>query len=506
MAEKFKSQRKTGVLLSYAILVTDSVLGIVYTPILLNSLGENEYGLYQLIGSLINYFAVMDLGLGGTITRYFIKYNTENNAKERDNFFAMALIVYSIICVIVLASCGVLGVFVHDIFGSLTLEEVNEARILVMFLAFNLVITLFDHAFSGVLNSFEQFAFDKGLRLSRVILRAILVIVLLQFYSNAVVIVVVDFVLTLSILFAKIIVCTKRIGVKPKLYNWDTPLLKEVFIFTSAIFLQAIINQFNNNVDKTVLGIYKSTAVVAVYSIAMQMYSAFSGISTAIQSVYLPKISKSVFKGADNHAITLSLVQPSRYQLIILSCVCIAFWLFGFEFIYLWCGKTDAWIITCMIMTAGIVELFQNSTTSVLKAKNKLKGRTFINFFTALCNFAITLFLVPKYGMIGAASGTVFTLVIGYILCNNIYYHKCIGIEVGFYFKSVLKGFLVPIIVSILIGLALNHFITGYSWTHFCIKSILFSITYLLLLFAFTFNNVEKGIAVKILRKSHLCK
>ena len=70
MAEKFKSQRKTGVLLSYAILVMDSVLGIVYTPILLNSLGENEYGLYQLIGSLINYFAVMDLGLGGTITDF----------------------------------------------------------------------------------------------------------------------------------------------------------------------------------------------------------------------------------------------------------------------------------------------------------------------------------------------------------------------------------------------------------------------------------------------------
>lgn len=494
MNKELKSQRKLGLLLSYVILILDAVLGIVYTPLLLNGLGESEYGLYQLVGSLINYFAVMDLGLGSTITRYFLKYESEHKYIERDNFFAMALIVYSVISLIILLGCSILALYFGDIFKSLTASEVTEGRILVCFLAINLVITLFDHAFSGVLNSYEQFAFDKGLRLSRVILKAILVIVLLNVFTSAILIVFIDFVLTSVILFAKIVVCKKQMGISPHLIKWDAPLLKEVFAFTFAIFLQAIINQFNNNVDKTVLGIFSTTAVVAVYSIAMQLYSAFSGISTAIQTVYLPKISNIVFRGASEKEITLSLVQPSRYQFVMLSNVCIAFWLFGYEFVYLWCGKTDAWIIACMVMTAGIIELSQNTTTSVLKAKNLLRGKTLINLLTAVGNFTITILLVPRYGMIGAAIGTVFSLIIGYVFLNNIYYKHVVGIDIILFFKRVFKGFLWPILFSIILGVILNMLIPNYSWVGFAVKTCLFIITYILLLYIFTFNDVEKSI------------
>ena len=50
------------------------LIGFIYVPVLLKFLGKSQYGLYQLMGSVISYLAVMDFGLSGTITRYYSRY------------------------------------------------------------------------------------------------------------------------------------------------------------------------------------------------------------------------------------------------------------------------------------------------------------------------------------------------------------------------------------------------------------------------------------------------
>lgn len=47
-------QKKMGVILSYASLIVSAVTGLLYTPIMLWILGQNEYGLYQLVQRILN--------------------------------------------------------------------------------------------------------------------------------------------------------------------------------------------------------------------------------------------------------------------------------------------------------------------------------------------------------------------------------------------------------------------------------------------------------------------
>lgn len=49
------SQRKSGVILSYLSQAIQIVSGLVYTPIMLRILGQSEYGLYQLVYSVVSY-------------------------------------------------------------------------------------------------------------------------------------------------------------------------------------------------------------------------------------------------------------------------------------------------------------------------------------------------------------------------------------------------------------------------------------------------------------------
>ena len=68
-----KNQRISGIVLSYISLGINTIVNLIYVPVLLHFLGKSEYGLYQLMGSFIAYFSIMDFGLSNTVIRYFSK-------------------------------------------------------------------------------------------------------------------------------------------------------------------------------------------------------------------------------------------------------------------------------------------------------------------------------------------------------------------------------------------------------------------------------------------------
>lgn len=61
------SQRKAGVILSYVSEIIRILSALLYTPIMLRLLGQSEYGLYQLIHSVVAYLGVLSLGFTASV-------------------------------------------------------------------------------------------------------------------------------------------------------------------------------------------------------------------------------------------------------------------------------------------------------------------------------------------------------------------------------------------------------------------------------------------------------
>ena len=68
-----KNQLKIGVILSYVTMAIQNIIAIVYTPVMLRLLGQSEYGLYQLVYSVVSYLGLLSFGFGSTIIRYISK-------------------------------------------------------------------------------------------------------------------------------------------------------------------------------------------------------------------------------------------------------------------------------------------------------------------------------------------------------------------------------------------------------------------------------------------------
>ena len=91
------NQRKLGILLSYINIILHAVIGFLYVPILLHYIGKSEYGLYQLIGSLIAYFSIMDFGLTAAVIRFYTKYKALDDKQGMENILAISLRGYGIV-------------------------------------------------------------------------------------------------------------------------------------------------------------------------------------------------------------------------------------------------------------------------------------------------------------------------------------------------------------------------------------------------------------------------
>jgi len=419
------NKKTIGIVLSYLLIVVDIIVGILFVPFLLTNLGENEYGLYKLMFSTASYLSVLDFGIGSTITRYVVKYRTERKKKEEENFIAMGLLIYGVLSSIVLVLAAIISIMIPKMYGtSISDNQMRYAQILFVLICVNTSVNLFNHAYNGLLMAYESFVYSKTINIIKVVLRVGLIITGVMIKKSAFVVVLVDLFLSVALLVVNILFTKIRLNCRIKLHKWDTVLLKEAFVFTVAILLQSIINQFNSNVDNIVLGIYTTTATVALYSIALQLFTMYSNLSTAVSSIYLPSISKAVFRGDDDDHITEKVVIPSRIQLMVLLLALSGYLLFGKDFIVLWVGEEyiGAYVLTAVLLVSSTLELSQNTITSVLKAKNILHGKTVILLISTMVNAIITVLLVPRLGAIGAALGTAFSMIFGYGIALNIYY------------------------------------------------------------------------------------
>ena len=102
------SQLKAGAVLNYVVIILNIGVGLLYTPYMLRMLGQNEYGLYSLVASVISYLTILDLGLGNAVVRYTAKFRTEGKLQEQYEMFGMFLCLYASIGFLAMLVGGVL--------------------------------------------------------------------------------------------------------------------------------------------------------------------------------------------------------------------------------------------------------------------------------------------------------------------------------------------------------------------------------------------------------------
>ncbi|MEH7110730.1 oligosaccharide flippase family protein, partial [Bacillus sp. JJ1764] len=471
---------KTGAILSYATIIITILISFLFTPIMLRFLGQSEYGVYSLIGSIVGYLSILDMGLGNAIVRYTARNRALGDTRAESKLNGMFIVLYSIIGLITIIVGGILYKNIDSMFSAtLTGDELEKAKIMMLILIINFALSFPLSVFGSIIQAYEKFIFIRLVTIIRTIIGPCITLPLLLLGHGSVSLVVVNAILNILCLVLNVIYCYKVLKIDITFDKFDYKLLREIAGYSFFIFLNVIVDKIYWSSDQFILGMLSGTIMVAVYSVGMQFVLMYINFSTSVSGLLLPRISMMVANNAASNEFTQMMIKFGRVQYIIMAYIISGFILFGQNFISIWAGSeyNNAFFIVLIIMVPLTIPLIQNVGLSILQAKNLHGFRSVVYSIIAVLNILISIPLAKMWGGIGCAIATGISLTIGNIIVMNIYYHKKIKVNIPLFWKNIL--FLsIPVVISLFSGYIIKYFLNGQGILQLSIKIVLFSLIY----------------------------
>ncbi len=499
-----RDQKRAGTVLSLVQLVLNIGISVLFTPIFLRYLGQNEYGVYSVAMAVIAFLTMLDLGFGQTLVRFYVKYRAEGRQDTADKCAGSFLLMYLVLGAAALAiGLGLSNGFLPRLFGQkFTTAELELLGRVLSVLVVNLALSLPLSVFSSLITAYERFAFVKGANIGSTLLTYGGIYLVLRMGCRSFAMAVVTTGVSLAVKAFLAWYCAGKMRIRLVFGKPDGAMLKSIFSFSFFIFLNILIDQLYASTDKFLLGALCGTASVTVYTVGVQFNSSFQQLSTAISGVFLPQVTRMYANGAKGTDFSPLFLRIGRLQYVLLSFVLTGFIAFGRQFILLLGGQQNAmsYWIALIIMVPGIVPLSQNVGMTITQAMDRHRFRSLSYLVLAILNVLISIPLCRLWEGVGAAIGTTLALFAGQYAMMNWYYYKKIGLDIPAYWRmaGVLTLKMLPMAIP---ALALNLLLPGGGWLRLILKIGLFTLLYLPYAWRFLLDDYEKGLALSVLKR-----
>ncbi|RZJ34864.1 MAG: polysaccharide biosynthesis protein [Flavobacterium sp.] len=485
------SQLKKGAILSFVTIILTNGIGLVLTPFMIYKLGDSEYGLYTLIGSLVGYISVLDFGLNNSIVRFVARYRALEERANEENFLATTMLIYGVISAVIVLLGIALYFNLDSFFDKLTPGEMVKAKIMFIILIFNLAITLPGGAFGAICSAYEKFVFPRALNIIKYLMRSAMVVSLLTLGGDSISIVVMDTILNVAIILIEAFYVFRRLKVVFKMHHFEFSLVREIFAYSVWIFVFAMVGQFQWKGGQFILGVISGTTAVAIYAVGIMLGTYYGAFSTAISGVFLPRATKMTYLNATGEELTQMMVRIGRISLLVLLMILGGFFLYGRQFVHLWLPSTyrNSWLIALIVMIGYTIPLVQAFANSILEAKNKFSFKAIVYIGLIVLGTLFGAYLAKFYGAVGIILGTTTGWLLSQVIMN-IYYSRVIGIHIVPFFLGLVRGLLPTFFLILAFGYAIS-FIPGKDWFNLILKIALYAAVFVVLMAKFGLNKSE---------------
>lgn len=494
------NQIKIGALISYVAIALDIVIGLLYTPWMINTIGKADYGLYTLAMSVVSLF-VFDFGLGNAVTRFASKYLAEGRQDKVDNLLGLVFKLYGLGDLIILLSLVVIYFFLSSIYQGLTPEEMDRFKVVYIIASLFSVISFPFIPLNGIITSYEKFIQLKSCGLANKLIIVIAMSICLIMGAGLYALVIVNSIAGILIIILKLAILGK---VKIRSINWrfwDKNLLKSVLGFSIWVTIIQLAQRCIFNISPSILAVYESSSAITILGIAICFETYTYGFASAINSMLLPKVSRMV-ASKDKSSILSLMTRVGRIQIYIIGLICVGFICVGKDFIQVWLGdgNDELYICTLFLMLPSFFHIPQEVGTSAIIAEGEVKLQSFAVMAMAIVNICLAFPLSKYYGVVGICFSIMISYFVRTILFDVIFYRR-LNLNIFKFFKESYLRIFPSLLLSVLLSIAVCQVLPFGGWVGFVTKSACCIILYSISVWYFAMNQDEHDLILTPIRK-----
>lgn len=442
------------------------LVGLYTSRVVLSALGENDYGVYNVIGGVVAMFTIISGSLNSAITRFITFEMGKGPEAQIGKVYSTAVTIQLILALIVIALAEPLGLWFIDNHMTIDPIRIPAARWLLQFSLLAFVINLMSVPQMAMITAHEKMSayayigvLDGFLRLAVALLIAHSSYDRLILYSALMAVVV------LIVRMAYGIYC--RSHFKEGRYRpvFEKRLIKEMFSFASWNFIGVTSGVLRDHGGNILINLFFGTAVNAARGVALQLNGAVQGFVTNFMTAVNPQITKSYASGDKEYMISL-VMRSSRVSFYLLFVIALPV-LFNVEYIL------QIWLKEVPEYTASFVQLFlifalseslSNPLITAQLATGNIRNYQLIVGGLQLLNIPVSYLFLKD----GAAPESVIAVAIGIsqicLVARLLLLRGMIGLPVGVFFRKVYLKVLAVAAVAIMLPWILNgHMPEGFA-------------------------------------------
>jgi len=464
---------------NWAGMVVGLAVGVVVMPFLIHRLGQVTYGLWILIGSLTNYFGLMDLGIRGSVGRYVAFHRAKNDADGVNRTLSTAIVILSGVALLAVIGTLALQVVFFEPFD-VPADQVVSVRWALFIVGLNLALTFPLSVFDGTLWAFQRFDVLNRIDIPLHLARLGLTYWWIGSGGGLVALALITLGTTLAGGVAKGVLSFRedpRLRVNVRLLDRATAWALLAYGFWS--FLQALAVMISTQMGLVITGAWLAVSYVTSYHIALRLANIVSAFLMAGTGVLTPVAT--AFHAADDH-------EQQKKLFLAGGRFCTAFTLYfvillvflGESLIRVWVGPSLLEAADLLVVMAlGLVLPFsQRVTNSMILGMGKHKVMALVGLGESALSTGLAILAVKPFGLMGVCVAFVAGEFIARGVIQMVYGCRLVHVPLGRYVGQAL---LLPVSVALVpaagLGL-LTHWWKPESWPTLILTTAGFSLVY----------------------------
>lgn len=460
--------------------IVSIITGFFMMPFLINNLGESDYGLWIVIGSITASLYVFDLGFTEAITRFVGDSLNKKAFDQTNKVISTALLIYSLLAGLILLTTLFIAFFA-DYFVE---KQANLALIqaLILITGITLALEFPFKAFAGIAVSYLRHDLLSISRISIKVLSTVVTIILVYNGQGLLTIALIGLAASqlgnwlyfaiAKYLFKEMNVSTKRI---------NKVLFKDILNFSKWTFLIDFSRILKSRMDLFVIAAYLSTSILTTYYVALRLVEYTLQLLLKATNFTTPLFVK-YHAEKNTQQIIEKLTIFTRLNLLVVGFTMGYFFLAGESLITLWMGSSfdskTAYQVLLIALFGRALTFISIPAGTVLIALSKPKIISIIGLFESISSVILIFISVAVFelGVLGAAASLSLPFVLTRIFITPYYSCKNLNTPLTNYYKYLFY----PVASIIILTFIWSTVLTGIqiSTIHsFLIFTVVYGIT-----------------------------
>lgn len=354
----------------------------------LNALGEEDYGIYNVVAGIIVSLGVLS-GAVTTATQRFYSFSLGSNAKDIGKIFSVTINIYIILSIIILILGETLGLWFINTQLNIPTERMVAVNWIYQFSVVSFIFSLLTTPYTSAVIAYEDMNIFAIISVADCLLKFILIVILyLNAFSDKLIIY--GAILLISQVLgtlAYFIVCHKRYPDLRYQRTKDIPLHKSILSFSWWSMYGSLAGMLNNQGNTILLNIFFGPLTSAARAISLQVSSAVSTFASNFITALKPPLVKSYAE--QNYEYLLKLFTFSnKFVFYSMVAVCLPVFMEMDLLLELWLKKpisSETIIFTRLILIYSIVAVMNCPITLIMQASGHVKKyHLYVESFTLL--------------------------------------------------------------------------------------------------------------------------